>query len=250
MALYVNKFSSIPLYLQLKESIVENIRNNTYEPGDKIPTEEEISNMCNVSRSVINQALSELVAEGYLVRYKSKGTFVKSNKNTGFFKEIVSFNEEMRREGYIPKTVIIKNVLMECPEDIAAKLMIEPGEPVINIERVRSRNNEIVYCVSSYHVAKYLNGLENEDLTDASLYDLMEAKYGIQICRTNKNFYPMLCNQKYSEILEIKVGSPVQYVESWEYDQYDRLINYDTSIYIGDRSVFSVEIERNKGIKR
>ena len=38
MALYVNKFSSIPLYLQLKESIVENIRNNTYEPGDKIPT--------------------------------------------------------------------------------------------------------------------------------------------------------------------------------------------------------------------
>lgn len=249
MPISINKFSSIPLYLQLKESIIDNIRNNTYKPGDKIPTEEEICKMCNISRSVIKQALSELVSEGYLVRYKSKGTFVKSNKNTGFFKEIVSFNEEMQREGYVPKTKIIKNDLIKCPADISEKLKVDVGTPVINIERVRSRNDEIVYCVSSYHVAEYLKGLENEDLTDASLYDLMKEKYNIQICKTNKNFYPMLCNQKYAEILGIKVGSPVQYVESWEYDQYDRLLNYDISIYIGNRSVFSVEIERNQGQK-
>lgn len=246
MAISVNKFSPIPLYLQLKDSIINNIKNNVYKPGDKIPTEEEICQSCNISRSVIKQALSELVSEGYLVRYKSKGTFVKSNKNTGFFKEIISFNEEMQRQGYVPKTTILKSELFPCPNDIAEKLKINPDEPVIHLERVRYRNNEIVYCVSSYHLAKYLDGLQNEDLTDKSLYQTMEEKYGIQICRTNKTFYPMLCNQKYANILNISVGSPVQYVESWEYDQYDRLINYDISIYIGDRSIFSVEIERNQ----
>ena len=85
MSIKINKFSPIPLYLQLKDSIIENIKNGIYQPGDKIPTEEEICNTCGISRSVIKQALSELVSEGYLMRYKSKGTYVKSNKNTGFF---------------------------------------------------------------------------------------------------------------------------------------------------------------------
>ena len=250
MSIKINKFSPIPLYLQLKDSIIKNIKNGNYQPGDKIPTEEEICNTCGISRSVIKQALSELVSEGYLMRYKSKGTYVKSNKNTGFFKEIVSFNEEMIRKGYVPRTEILKNEIVDCPADIAEKLNIKAGQKVINIERLRYRNNEIVYCVSSYHVAEYLKGLENEDLTDKSLYKTMEEKFGIQICRTSKSFYPMLCNHKYANLLKIKPGSPVQYVESWEYDQYDRLLNYDISIYIGDRSIFSVEIERNQGKTR
>ena len=166
MSIKINKFSPIPLYLQLKDSIIENIKNGNYQPGDKIPTEEEICNTCGISRSVIKQALSELVSEGYLMRYKSKGTYVKSNKNTGFLKEIVSFNEEMIRKGYVPRTEILKNEIVDCPADIAEKLNIKAGQKVINIERLRYRNNEIVYCVSSYHVAEYLKGLENEDLTD------------------------------------------------------------------------------------
>ena len=89
MAILINKFSPIPLYLQLKNSIKENIANGTFKPGDKIPTEEEICNTYRISRTVTKQALSELVSEGYLVRYKSKGTFVNSNKNTGFFHEII-----------------------------------------------------------------------------------------------------------------------------------------------------------------
>ena len=39
MSIKINKFSPIPLYLQLKDSIIENIKNGIYQPGDKIPTE-------------------------------------------------------------------------------------------------------------------------------------------------------------------------------------------------------------------
>ena len=249
MAILINKFSPIPLYLQLKNSIKENIANGTFKPGDKIPTEEEICNTYRISRTVTKQALSELVSEGYLVRYKSKGTFVNSNKNTGFFHEIISFNEEMAREGYVPRTKVISNRLVPCPEDIAEKLHLPPETPVICIERVRFRNDVSVYYVRAYYIAEYLRGLEKIDLTDASLYAIMESRYQIRICRTSRRFYPKLCCKKIADYLGIKAGVPIQYVESSEYDQYDRLISYDESTYVGDRNIFSVEITRAPGNK-
>ena len=73
----INKYSLVPLYSQLKESIKEAIQNGILKPGDKLPTEHEICNHFNLSRTVTRQAFYELMSEGYIVRYKSRGTFVK-----------------------------------------------------------------------------------------------------------------------------------------------------------------------------
>ncbi|MCI5773646.1 MAG: GntR family transcriptional regulator [Erysipelotrichaceae bacterium] len=245
MAITINKFSSIPLYLQLKESIKNSIKNNEYKPGDKVPTEEEICNNYQISRTVVKQAMTELVNEGYLVRYKSKGTYVNKNQVTGFFKEIVSFNEEMRRSGYIPRTKVLNIELISCPEHIAEKMKISSKNFLVHIERLRYRNDEEVYYVDAYYISEFFPELENMELEDASLYDVLEEKYNIIVCRTLKSFYPKLCTKKLAQILGIKAGSPIQYVESIEYDQYDRLVSYDESFYIGDRNTFMVEIKRN-----
>ena len=47
----INKYSLVPLYSQLKESIKEAIQNGTLKPGDKLPTEHEICNHFNLSRT-------------------------------------------------------------------------------------------------------------------------------------------------------------------------------------------------------
>ena len=93
----INKYSLVPLYSQLKESIKEAIQNGILKPGDKLPTEHEICNHFNLSRTVTRQAFYELMSEGYIVRYKSRGTFVnQQSKENVFFKEIISFNDEMK----------------------------------------------------------------------------------------------------------------------------------------------------------
>ena len=104
----INKYSLVPLYSQLKESIKEAIQNGILKPGDKLPTEHEICNHFNLSRTVTRQAFYELMSEGYIVRYKSRGTFVnQQSKENVFFKEIISFNDEMKMYGFEPKTELI-----------------------------------------------------------------------------------------------------------------------------------------------
>ena len=104
----INKFSSAPLYSQLKDSIKRAIADGILQPNDKIPTEEELCTAFNISRPVIRQAYSELISEGIIARYKGKGTFVKDKEiRSNFFSDLSNFNSEMIRAGLAPSTKIL-----------------------------------------------------------------------------------------------------------------------------------------------
>ena len=72
----LDKSVPIPLYFQLKELVLDEIKKGNYKEGDMIPTENEISEEFQISRTTVRQAITELVQEGWLYRVKSKGTFV------------------------------------------------------------------------------------------------------------------------------------------------------------------------------
>ena len=92
----IDKTVPIPLYFQLKELVLSEIKEGNYKSGDMIPTEKEISDSFGISRTTVRQAITELVQEGWLYRVKSKGTFVSQPKITqNFIRKIESFNDQM-----------------------------------------------------------------------------------------------------------------------------------------------------------
>ena len=66
----------IPIYFQLKTALVEDILSGRYHPGDRLPTEHELCARYGVSRTPVTRALSELAAEGVVLRRRRHGTFV------------------------------------------------------------------------------------------------------------------------------------------------------------------------------
>src|SRR5699024_10897950 len=68
------------LHAYIKEELLNRIKSNEYKSGEKIPTEHDLCNYFNVSRTTIRTALNQLTIEGYLVRYQGKGTFVADQK--------------------------------------------------------------------------------------------------------------------------------------------------------------------------
>jgi multiple sugar transport system substrate-binding protein len=66
----------IPAYYQLKQLLKEQLEGGHLAPGDQIPTEAELCERYQLSRSPVRQALLELTAEGLLVRIPGRGTFV------------------------------------------------------------------------------------------------------------------------------------------------------------------------------
>ena len=68
----------IPIYLQIKDLILEKVKSGEYQPGFKIPTERELSTQLGISRNTVSAAYKELLLEGVLEARQGRGTFVKS----------------------------------------------------------------------------------------------------------------------------------------------------------------------------
>lgn len=78
----INRNIPIPAYFQLKEYIKQQIQDGVWQPGEKIPTEAELCETYNISRTPVRQALKELVFEGLLTRTAGRGTFVAPQTDT------------------------------------------------------------------------------------------------------------------------------------------------------------------------
>lgn len=66
----------IPIYLQIREYITEQIRLGSWKPGDTLPSENELARLFQGSRITVKQALKTLVEEGVVYRVQGKGSFV------------------------------------------------------------------------------------------------------------------------------------------------------------------------------
>ncbi|MFL0266506.1 GntR family transcriptional regulator [Candidatus Clostridium radicumherbarum] len=72
----IKKQSGVPLYLQVKKQIMDQIRDGSLKVGHKMQTERELSENLKVSRNTVSMAYKELEQEGVLKSYQGKGTFV------------------------------------------------------------------------------------------------------------------------------------------------------------------------------
>jgi ABC-type glycerol-3-phosphate transport system substrate-binding protein len=68
--------SPVPLYHQLKKSLLQRIVDGAFLPGDRIPTEHEICDTYGVSRTTARQALSILADDGVIDRAPRRGSTV------------------------------------------------------------------------------------------------------------------------------------------------------------------------------
>ena len=66
----------LPIYVQLKTLLRQEILSGRYGPGERLPTEHELCATHGISRPPVSRALSELAEEGVILRHRRRGTFV------------------------------------------------------------------------------------------------------------------------------------------------------------------------------
>ena len=68
-----NLDSGIPLYMQLKDRILQIIATRSLDQQTPLPTEQEISQRLNLSRGTVRRCFKDLVDEGRVVRRRGLG---------------------------------------------------------------------------------------------------------------------------------------------------------------------------------
>lgn len=241
----IDRSSPLPLYFQLKHILTHEIASRGLEPGDLLPGDHALCATYDVSRTVVRQALTELEFEGVIERVKGKGTYVAWPKTserlvqslTGLFEDVAA------RGGHLRSEVRTLEVVA-ADARVAGELQLEPGAPVVLLERLRIVDDQ-PWALSVSHLPRYMvPGLEDEDLTDQSLYALLERRYGVRLARGHRSVGAIVARKHLSQALGIPVGAAVLELRSLSEDTAGRPVESFIAYHRADRSRFDVDLVR------
>ena len=246
----LNKNIPIPLYYQLKKQLLTLIENAELKEGELLPPENDLCEALNVSRPTIRQAFTELVNEGYLNRYKGKGTFVSTPRvNDRFFSKLETFHDEMVEKGLHPQTQVLKLEKIDGPHEANERLDIPLSSPLIYLSRVRSVDTVPLVYVETFLPYEPYEKLMRVDFTAHSLYDSLEKLYHVRVNRVRREFVAVNAHQSDAELLHITRNKAISLVKTVAYSGTGSggasgPVEFSIARYRGDLNKFSVELAR------
>lgn len=210
----VLKDSEVPLYLQVSEWIRENIYKGDLGKGDRIPSENQIMEILQVSRGTVKKAVTMLVNEGMLVQVQGKGTFVR-NENISYSlgEGLLSFAESLESQHLRFTTEVITSRVEHASKHVADKLRIKPESPILYLERVRSVEGERVMLIENRINVELCPGILEVDFNSNNLFPTIEKLSGRKISFAESRYAAKIVGSERGHYLEVSEDAPVLHLE-------------------------------------
>jgi GntR family transcriptional regulator len=231
----LDRHSVVPLYFQIRQLLLDQIRSEELKPGDAVPSEQAISTQFGVSRMTVRQALKSLIDLGVLYSRRGKGTFVVGNKLEKSFRQVLSFTEEMAARGSRPSSKLLRFEVEPADESAANALQIPAGEQLISLRRLRLADSVPMGIEWSRIPLKLCPDLLQTFQPDGSLYQALSRRYGIEVAVTDEVAEAGIATAEQSRLLQIAKRGPVLLFSRISYVESGKAVEYVVSVYRGDR---------------
>lgn len=203
-----------PLYKQVKDSMIQQLVNGNWRPGDKLPSEFELAARYGVSQGTVRKTLDELTAQNLLVRQQGRGTFVSThNPDRALFHFFHLVGEDGTRQ--LPTSRVVSCVERTAIAEEEKRLGLKPGSKVICIDRVRELSGQPAIVESIVLSAKRFGGLAKMPVEDLpiTLYELYEEEYGVIIYQAEEYLSAVAADENDAKLLGIEPGHPLQQID-------------------------------------
>ncbi|MCP8894814.1 GntR family transcriptional regulator [Shinella daejeonensis] len=240
----VERNSPIPLYFQLAESLRAAIDSGVYGPGSKLPTESELCEQYDVSRSVVRQALQSLARDNLIETERGRGAFVLERKvPIALVQQLDPLRDSMAKAGFKLTTRVLRQERIDPPAYIAGYL----GEDeAVFLERTRYADGVVFLVVRNYlPYSRFPDLLSSNDLGDVSLYTYLASKHDA-VATTGKRQVEMarLNDESIAVQLHVEMNSYVLFNREITYDQNGKVLEYYESWHHPDRTQLSIDLQR------
>jgi len=214
-----------------RQQVLELIR--TLGVGNAIPSERQLSADLSVSRLTLRAALDELARDGYLVRRRGSGTYVRQPKISQQL-TITSFSEDMRRRGMVPDSRTLSLRRQLAGARLGRFLRVSPSEEIVVVKRLRLADG-VSMAIETLHIpAALVPGVRAKEF-EGSFYELLRTRYGVKIASATQTIEPTVTNEEESAALGVPLHSPAFLFERTSRDADERTLEFVDSIYRGDR---------------
>jgi GntR family transcriptional regulator len=233
----MNRDTDTPLWMQLKSILQGQIQSGELLPDSRLYSEHELCEMYGVSRTVVREALSELVHDRFIYRIQGKGTFISGRKEEqDFAGSNIGFSGEMIGKGRKVMTKILKQTLADPGEREQRMLRLTSPRQVVQIRRLMYIDDQARLLVDMSFPADFVSGLENVSLGNKSIYDVLKRRYGLVPSSSERWIEAILPTDNQASLLKISPNTPMLGIESCAYLADGRAFEYYYGCHRSDMS--------------
>lgn len=231
----VNPNSAIPLYKQIANIIAQDIKDEKYKDGDRLPSELTLKDVFGVSRITIRAAIAELIDEGLIVRSQGKGTFIAPQKSIMPATDHPGFTQACLLAGRTPTTKLL-SIDYTYPSPAECQfLKLKETDMVIVSKRLRFIEKYPTVIETNHYITD-LNFLFDEDLND-SLFKVL-ANHNIYVGESQRTLEICTATRAEADMLEIRQNTPLLLFKDKQIDQNGRPIFISKQLYTTERMAF------------
>ena len=216
----------------VRERILSMMTDGTFEAGSKLPSEEEMARLLEVSRTTIREAYRSLIESGLLLRKRGLGTYVKGVQNQHSLESTLSYTQMIEAAGHKPGIKIISSTTRLPHDDETERLHIDPQELLWEVIRVRTADDRpIIFSDDRIPARLVPPSLRNKRIS--SLYRVL-ADSGWAPSAGRAQLMPVVADAELARLLQVDIGAPLLHFEETDTSTDGTPVMLSSEWHVGD----------------
>ncbi|MFI6795895.1 GntR family transcriptional regulator [Streptosporangium canum] len=185
-----------------------------FQPGDRLPTEQDLSEMLDVSRGTVREALGVLAIEGAVIRRWGIGTFVAGSHDLAplSMSKILAYRDRIQMAGHTAELVTSSCDIVPSPPAAAEALGLPARAPVWQVTRTFSVDDVRAAYMQDYVPPKF--GTDEIDPSpmlgiDTDLFTFLDRVVLRPAARVITDLEAVLASDQGADALRVPVGYPL-----------------------------------------
>jgi len=228
-----NHRNGTPVYKKIQNAIRKRIDAAQLRPGDAVASERELARIHKVSLMTARHALAGLEREGIVERRRGAGTFVSAPKI--HFNKLMSYTEHMSSRGLVPKSRVLVAKIVQDEQEVAARLTLPAGTPLVKIERLRLTEEDPFALETCYLPAAEFSALTTAPLGRGSLFSTLEHDFGVELAYADEEVDATAADANVAQMLGVHKSAPVLRIRQVIYSTKGKATMYVVGYYRSER---------------
>ncbi|KAJ55683.1 GntR family transcriptional regulator [Actibacterium mucosum KCTC 23349] len=227
--------ANTPLWKSIAMSLTSEIANGHYKPGDRLPTEAELSRRFQVNRHTVRRALQDMNESGLVHSRRGAGVFVASTPTDYPLGRRVRFSQNIAQAG---KSSWREILLLEkrAPNRAEAEALELAEGDLVHVAETLAMQQDTPIALSRhvFSAERFPDILQNIEAT-GSITQALKRSGVADYTRAHTRLTAKSASAAQATRLRIREGDPILRTTGVNIDSKNQPIEYGRTWFVGDR---------------
>lgn len=226
--------------------MIEGIGRGRYPVGGLLPTEMELCDKYDISRSTVREALRQLRDAGLISRRRRVGTEVLSRTPPQSYRQPTNSISDLLQYADNTRVEILSKERVKSDRALAQLLECRIGQAWIRIDSLRRMpGNPSPICMTTAYLDARLPDIDrNLEALDGPISAMLERIYGMKIGRIEQSIEAISLNKRQAKQLRADPGSPALRATRRYYRDGGSLVELSIATHPSDRFTYVTSLVR------